>query len=92
MPRVQVASAPLTHEAPPDMQLSAHDVEQAADGELPAQLRGGVQGELDATYEQELESLAQVATVWASWHTVPGCVQSEPGQVQAAVVPVTVHS
>ena len=87
-----MASAPVTHEACPGVQVFVHDVEQAAPGELPAQLMGGVQGELDVTYRQDLESMAQVATVWPSWHTVPICVHIEPGQVHAAVVPETAHS
>lgn len=36
--------------------------------------------------------LAQAATVWPSWHTVPSCVQMESGHVHDAVVPFTMHS
>lgn len=92
VPSVQVASAPFTHEACPGIQVFVHDVEQTAEGELPAQLMGGVQGEVDATYRQPLASFAQVATVWPSWHTVPTSAQIEAGQVHAAVVPATTHS
>ena len=73
------------------MQLSEHVDEHAADGALPAQLSGGVQVEVDATCRQELESIAHVATVCASWHSVPGCVQMESGQVHDAFPFETTH-
>jgi hypothetical protein len=73
------------------MQVSEHVDEHAADGALPAQLRGGVHGEVDATYKQELESVAQVATVCPSWHRVPGCVQIELKQVHDAFPLETAH-
>jgi hypothetical protein len=74
------------------MQVFVHEVEQAPEGEFPAQLIGGVHGDVDATYKHELKSTWQVATVWPSWHTVPGCVQIEPGQVHAAVPLETAHA
>ena len=67
------------------MQVSEHADEHAADGVLPAQLSGGVQVEVDATCRHEFESVAQVATVWLSWHMVPSCVQMLAGQVHAAL-------
>jgi len=73
------------------MHVSEHVDEHAADGALPAQLSGGVHGEVDATYRQALESVAQVATVCPSWQRVPGCVQIEPRQVHAAFPLETAH-
>jgi hypothetical protein len=49
VPSVQVASAPFTHDACPGIQVLVHVDEQAADGESPAQLMGGVQVDVDIT-------------------------------------------
>ena len=73
------------------MQVSEHVDEHAADGALPAQLNGGVQAEVDATCRHEFESVAQVATVCPSWHSVPGWVQIEAGQLHDASPLETAH-
>jgi hypothetical protein len=76
LPIAQVASCPDTHAVCPCVQLSWHVREHAALGAMPEHDWGEGQGVVEAMKKQPLESLAQVATVWASLQIVPVCAHA----------------
>ena len=80
------------HDFCPSVQLSVQLSEQLALGGLPEHDCGAAHIIVDETDGHPLASKAQVAVVWASWHTVPAPVQIEAVQVQAAVPADAVHA
>jgi hypothetical protein len=79
------------HDCCPDEQLLVQVKPHMALGALPVHTWGDVHDIVPETKRQALASVAQVATVCESWHTVPVCVQIDESQAHPAAVPVTVH-
>jgi hypothetical protein len=92
LPRVQVASPPLTHDFCPCVQLFEQVREHLALVPLPEHASGEAQVIVDETNGHESVSTEQVATVWPFSHAAPAPVQTEGVQVQAATPAVTVQA
>jgi hypothetical protein len=91
LPRVQVATPPETHAVCPWLQVLLQVSAHAALGDIPEQDAGAVHVVVDATYRQLFESDWHVASVCASWQTLPDCAQIVALQEHDAVPPVTAH-
>lgn len=88
---MQVARPPETHDVCPALQLSLHVAEQVAFGAIPEHASLSGHADDDDTYKHPDPSLLQIASVCASVHTEPACVQTVAAQPHAAVSPVTAH-